>query len=623
MRRSWEVFRTSTLTLAMAFVMSASARAQAAAADFFSVTPCRVVDTRKPTGPTGGPALAGGQTRPFQVSGGICGIPPTAVAVSVNLTAVGAAAAGYLTLFAGDAAGPPLVSNINFTSGVTRANNAVVPLATDGSGMIKVTSGSIGAVDFVLDVNGYFQEPAQGTPALVQNVSSSTNPVGLGISGNHFKFTLPNNVLAGNALVLKVAYASGESFAATPVTDSNGNVWPTAPSASVTDALGNINLAVFVLPNANPGVTTLTVHFTAAVRPFQYDCGEWTNIALDSPVSGSLGASAVAGPTASAGSFTPANNDALGGNLVLYYLHTDDNPGSGNSATSIAAGIGFTLLDADIAWGTDTNSYHASAYQLQPTSAPINPSMIVTTTPGTEHFVVLAIALKAAAVGTAPAPGIRILKLHHFTNELPPTAWSIQFPTTGSNLVVAVTPNAPASSNTTITSVTDNHGNTYAKTEPSNDQPQWWVAQGAATSADTKLTFHMNAGSAGMSMRVFEITGAATSGAVDAAGGMGATNCSNISSITGAPTITPATANGLTIATMFLGQGPGLSATAPAGALFDLVTYTGEIDVDTMENADAVGHVYNATTATESWSWAFTSLANNTCYASAVHLRAQ
>jgi hypothetical protein len=79
----------------------------------------------------------------------------------------------------------------------------------------------------------------------------------------------------------------------------------------------------------------------------------------------------------------------------------------------------------------------------------------------------------------------------------------------------------------------------------------------------------------------------------------------------------------LTIATMALGNGPGLSVTAPAGALFDLVTYAGELDTDTMENADALGHVYNATTATQSWSWTFTSRPNNTCYASAIHLRAE
>ena len=125
-------------------------------AEFFTVTPCRVADTRNAAGPTGGPALAAGATRNFPVTGGVCGIPSAATAVSVNLTVTQPAAQGYLTLYPGDAAGPPLVSNINFTPGVTRANNAIVLLATNG-GTINVTNGSAGLVHFVLDVTGYFQ----------------------------------------------------------------------------------------------------------------------------------------------------------------------------------------------------------------------------------------------------------------------------------------------------------------------------------------------------------------------------------------------------------------------------------------------------------------------------------
>ena len=115
-----------------------------------------MVDTRDAAGPSGGPALVAGAIRSFPVTGGICGIPSTAIAVSVNLTVVQPAAQGHLILYPGDAAGPPLVSNINFTPGVTRANNAVVLLATNG-GTINVKNGSAGAVHFVLDVNGYFQ----------------------------------------------------------------------------------------------------------------------------------------------------------------------------------------------------------------------------------------------------------------------------------------------------------------------------------------------------------------------------------------------------------------------------------------------------------------------------------
>jgi len=125
--------------------------------DYFTLTPCRLADTRNADGPTGGPILGGKTTRTFPVAGGACGVPSTAVAVSVNLTAVGAAAAGYLTLFPGNALGPPLASSINFTAGSTRANNAIVPLATDGAGTIQVKNGSAGTAHFVLDVNGYFQ----------------------------------------------------------------------------------------------------------------------------------------------------------------------------------------------------------------------------------------------------------------------------------------------------------------------------------------------------------------------------------------------------------------------------------------------------------------------------------
>jgi hypothetical protein len=125
-------------------------------ADFYTVTPCRLVDTRNPAGPTGGPALSPGATRIFPVTGGLCGVPSTATAISVNLTVVEPAAQGHLVLHAGDAAGPPRTSSINFPPAVTRANNAIVPLAANG-GTVNVKNGSAGSVHLVLDVNGYLR----------------------------------------------------------------------------------------------------------------------------------------------------------------------------------------------------------------------------------------------------------------------------------------------------------------------------------------------------------------------------------------------------------------------------------------------------------------------------------
>ena len=89
---------------------------------------------------------------------GVCGIPGNAVAVAINVTAVSPSAAGRVTVFPGDAALPP-TSTLNFPVGQTRANNAILQLAGDGSGRlaaVAVLPGG-GTVDLVLDVVGWFE----------------------------------------------------------------------------------------------------------------------------------------------------------------------------------------------------------------------------------------------------------------------------------------------------------------------------------------------------------------------------------------------------------------------------------------------------------------------------------
>jgi N-acetylneuraminic acid mutarotase len=128
-----------------------------AATAFHTVTPCRLVDTRDPAGPTAGAALGAKTTRSFGVTGSTCGVPSTATSLSVNATAVGPLAAGYLAVYPGNWVSAPVASTLNFSAGQTRGNNAVVFLATDGTGTIRVKNGATGPVHFVLDVNGYFQ----------------------------------------------------------------------------------------------------------------------------------------------------------------------------------------------------------------------------------------------------------------------------------------------------------------------------------------------------------------------------------------------------------------------------------------------------------------------------------
>jgi hypothetical protein len=124
--------------------------------DFFTVTPCRVVDTRNPDGPLGGPAIPTSGSRTFTITGGTCGVPSTAKAVSVNVTVTGTAGSGFLTLYPSNQS-MPATSTINFQAGQTRGNNAVLQLATDASGGLSVANGSGGAVHVLIDVNGYFE----------------------------------------------------------------------------------------------------------------------------------------------------------------------------------------------------------------------------------------------------------------------------------------------------------------------------------------------------------------------------------------------------------------------------------------------------------------------------------
>ncbi len=84
-----------------------------------------------------------------------CGIPASAVSISVNVTVV-AGASGTFSLYPGNGVDPG-TSTLNFTAGQVRANNAVLLLSTDGSGAITVLNRSVGSNHFILDVNGYFR----------------------------------------------------------------------------------------------------------------------------------------------------------------------------------------------------------------------------------------------------------------------------------------------------------------------------------------------------------------------------------------------------------------------------------------------------------------------------------
>jgi hypothetical protein len=118
---------------------------------FRTLAPCRALDTR-----TSGGALAAGETRRI-VAPGTCGVPATAAAISANVTVTGALGAGGVAVYPGDLPAPPPVETVRFRAGQTRANGAIVALASDGSGAYALQNTSTAPAHVILDVSGWFE----------------------------------------------------------------------------------------------------------------------------------------------------------------------------------------------------------------------------------------------------------------------------------------------------------------------------------------------------------------------------------------------------------------------------------------------------------------------------------
>ena len=99
---------------------------------FVALPPCRLVDTRAPLypAPLGGGFLPSATVRSYTLTG-VCNVPASAQAISLNATVVNPVGAGFLTLWPQDGPFPP-VSTLNFRGNDVVVNAAVVPLSASG-----------------------------------------------------------------------------------------------------------------------------------------------------------------------------------------------------------------------------------------------------------------------------------------------------------------------------------------------------------------------------------------------------------------------------------------------------------------------------------------------------------
>ena len=212
---------------------------------FVPVAPCRLLDTRLPVSPFGGPLLAAFVPRDFRIPNSVCQIPANAAAYSINVTAVPSAPLGALAIWP-TGLRQPLVSTLN-SDGRIKANAAIVPAGVGGGIELSVSQPS----HAVVDINGYFVAGSSLalnfyplTPCRIVDTRFSTGAFGPPYMSAQTTRTFP--VLASPCNVPSSAQAYSLNFTVVPhVPLSYITVWPTGQSQPLVSTL-----------NAPTGVTT-------------------------------------------------------------------------------------------------------------------------------------------------------------------------------------------------------------------------------------------------------------------------------------------------------------------------------------------------------------------------------
>jgi streptogramin lyase len=147
---------------------------------FTGITPTRLLDSRTGTGNWGAPLVAGApRDLLVRKPGNALGVPATATAIVANVTATGATAGSFLSVWP-SGVDQPTASNLNFAAGETIPNLAIVKIG--GNGAIRFAN-AVGAVDVIVDVLGYFDPTAGGRFYSITPTRILDDRVGTGLSG--------------------------------------------------------------------------------------------------------------------------------------------------------------------------------------------------------------------------------------------------------------------------------------------------------------------------------------------------------------------------------------------------------------------------------------------------------
>ena len=223
---------------------------------FTPVTPCRVVDTRQSQ------PIQSNSSQSFNVPQlGGCGIPSTAAAYSLNVTAIPHKKLGYLTIWpTGEA--QPTVSLMNSPDGRTKANAAIVPAGTQGAVSVFVTDIS----DVILDINGYFATPGSKTYQFFPLPPCRIIDTRGGDNGPLQKGQERDYTMAGQCGIPTNATAYSFNVTVMPTNKELDylTVWPQGNSmpvvSTLNDSTGTVVANAAIVPAGNSGITAFYAH---------------------------------------------------------------------------------------------------------------------------------------------------------------------------------------------------------------------------------------------------------------------------------------------------------------------------------------------------------------------------
>jgi len=223
---------------------------------FHSLVPARIIDSRPVPvriGPLG--AWGAGATQDVMVVGGLSGVPVSATAVVLNVTATGGTANGdYLSIWPAGTV-QPWVSSLNFNAGQTIANQVTVKLGVGDANAGKISIFNAGGTqNVIVDVNGYYDATAGDgftslTPARIIDSRpplSRVGPLGAWAGGQTQNVTAVGGLSGvpadADAVVLNVTATGGTG---------NGDFLTIWPAGAVQPWVSSLNMnAGQTIPNA-------------------------------------------------------------------------------------------------------------------------------------------------------------------------------------------------------------------------------------------------------------------------------------------------------------------------------------------------------------------------------------